>query len=749
MTDYDQWLAANDRFLSELVAWLRGRLEQLAGDHGPAELAPLGDTPPRPALQLLARRRRSSAEPGPAVRPAAADPPGAAAPAPAPPAPAGLADAEDLDEPPPLILLARRLGLSGFERDVLLLAAAMELDTRIAPLCALAQHDPQRPYPTFALALAMFDRPSWDVMSPGRPLRHWRLVDAGPLRAQPLTVSRLTADERIVNYIKGLNHLDDRLGPLLRPITRPDGADLSPSQQATASAVVTAVRRSAAAARPSFIQLLGSDPASKRLVAARAAAEIGLDLFELSSDDLPAAGADFDAFARLWHRESLLSPLALLVDAADADAGGTAASAVRRWPYAGAGLVLLDVREPWPSPGTATLIVDVAKPTATEQRAAWQAALGARAGANPERLAGQFDLNYPVIGRIAREAIPGDAIIPGDASTPDEDEDEDVTASLWDGCLMQSRPALDQLAQRVDPRATWSDLKLPPEEQQLLRQIESQVAYRAEVYDTFGFRDRMNRGLGISALFAGESGTGKTMAAEVLASALRLLLYRIDLSAVVSKYIGETEKNLRKLFDAAEGGGAILFFDEADALFGKRSEVKDSHDRYANIEINYLLQRMETFGGLAVLATNRKSAMDTAFLRRLRFVVNFPFPGSGERAAIWSGAFPAGTPLGDLDYARLARLHLTGGSIQNVALNAAFAAARDGGKVTMPVVLAAARTEFRKLDKSASEADFRWLETAETAERANPAETAETANPAETAETAETAGKAERVEEPA
>jgi SpoVK/Ycf46/Vps4 family AAA+-type ATPase len=236
------------------------------------------------------------------------------------------------------------------------------------------------------------------------------------------------------------------------------------------------------------------------------------------------------------------------------------------------------------------------------------------------------------------------------------------------------------------------------------------VAHRAAVYDTFGFRDRMNRGLGISVLFAGESGTGKTMAAEVLADALGLMLYRIDLSAVVSKYIGETEKNLRKLFDAAEGGGAILFFDEADALFGKRSEVKDSHDRYANIEINYLLQRMEAFGGLAVLATNLKSAMDTAFLRRLRFVVNFPFPGASERAAIWSGIFPADTPLGDLDYGRLARLHLTGGSIQNIAVNAAFAAAQAGGHVTMSVLLAAARTEFRKLDKPINEADFRWLE---------------------------------------
>jgi SpoVK/Ycf46/Vps4 family AAA+-type ATPase len=230
------------------------------------------------------------------------------------------------------------------------------------------------------------------------------------------------------------------------------------------------------------------------------------------------------------------------------------------------------------------------------------------------------------------------------------------------------------------------------------------------VYDEWGFRQKMNRGLGISALFAGASGTGKTMAAEVIANDLRLNLYRIDLSAVVSKYIGETEKNLRQLFDAAEDGGAILFFDEADALFGKRSEIKDSHDRYANIEINYLLQRMEAYRGLAVLATNMKSALDQAFLRRLRFIVNFPFPGAEDRKRIWRKVFPAETPIERLDYDRLARLNLTGGSIHNIALNAAFLAAQAGGAVTMPLVLAAARTEFRKLERPINEADLRWRE---------------------------------------
>jgi SpoVK/Ycf46/Vps4 family AAA+-type ATPase len=221
----------------------------------------------------------------------------------------------------------------------------------------------------------------------------------------------------------------------------------------------------------------------------------------------------------------------------------------------------------------------------------------------------------------------------------------------------------------------------------------------------------MNRGLGINALFSGESGTGKTMAAEVIANELKLDMYRIDLSAVVSKYIGETEKNLRRLFDAAEDGGAILFFDEADALFGKRSEVKDSHDRYANIEINYLLQRMEAYRGLAILATNMKSVLDQAFMRRLRFIVNFPFPGPAERKAIWQKVFPAKTPTEELDFDRLARFNLTGGAINNIAINAAFlAAGSQSSRVTMPLILEAARSEFRKLEKPFTEAEFRMIE---------------------------------------
>jgi hypothetical protein len=340
--------------------------------------------------------------------------------------------------------------------------------------------------------------------------------------------------------------------------------------------------------------------------------------------------------------------LALCIDAEDLD-GATAQDATDalQWFLArDLGLVLVGLREPLPKAGAHAITVDVAKPSADEQRAAWTEAIQSAvpdkaANELAMRLAGQFQLNLTQIRSVAEGAIASSASGP-------------IAGRLWDACCGLARPRLDQLAQRIEPTADWDDLVLGAEASALLSQIAAQVRCRYQVYEDWGYAQKQTRGLGINALFAGESGTGKTMAAEVLANELQLALYRIDLSAVASKYIGETEKNLRKLFDAAERGGAILFFDEADALFGKRSEVKDSHDRYANIEINYLLQRMEAFSGLAILATNMKGALDPAFLRRLRFVVNFAYPGAAERKQIWQKAFAPGVPRGELDFDHLA-----------------------------------------------------------------------------------------------
>ena len=696
MNNLADWQRHNDDYLSAALNWLRLRLRRLAGQQptGSAAASPLPSEPETAKKRRFcwcSRAKNRLPAPEAVLLPKAAD---AVTDAQIAQAAEAMAAAEAVEPPPALVILSRRFGLSRFEQEILLLCAVMELDTRIGALCASAQGDPLRGYPTFALALALFDEPVWEALSPERPLRYWQLLEINQPGAQPLTTSALRADERIVNYLKGLNYLDDRLTPLLAPLAD-EPEELPPSQQ---ERVETITRHLRAAPHPlPLVQLLGADSSSKRLIAARAAGELGLGLYRLAAEMLPAQWAELEKLVRLWQRESLLLPVALYLDAHDSE---WELPSLNQFAARSGGVLFLDTREPRLDLGRDAVSVDVAKPTATEQRAAWAATLGEAAGDSPQRLASQFNLSLAEIQRIARTTL----AVYQDRPSPEH---------LWQACLSASRPRLDTLAQRLEPKATQDDLVLPPAESELLHQISAQVQERSTVYETWGFGRRMNRGLGISALFAGESGTGKTMAAEVIANQLKLSLYRIDLSAVVSKYIGETEKNLRRVFDAAEDGGAILFFDEADALFGKRSEVKDSHDRYANIEINYLLQRMEGYRGLAILATNMKSALDQAFMRRLRFIFNFPFPGPKERKLIWQKVLPPETPTEALDYEHLSRLTLTGGSIHNIALNAAFMAARAGTAVTMPLVLEAARSEFRKLEKPINEADFRMVRPVE------------------------------------
>jgi SpoVK/Ycf46/Vps4 family AAA+-type ATPase len=334
------------------------------------------------------------------------------------------------------------------------------------------------------------------------------------------------------------------------------------------------------------------------------------------------------------------------------------------------------------------LALRVDKPVPEEQQRLWRQALQTGPGDTlPQRLATQFRFG-------ARE-------IAEHAASPQ------ATHSLWQRCREAARPRLEALAQRVTSSATWADLVLPDTARQTLRLIAAQLQHRHRVHTDWGFAERSGRGLGLSALFFGDSGVGKTLACEVLANELQLDLYRIDLSAVVSKYIGETEKNLRSVFDGAEDTGAILLFDEADALFGKRSEVKDSHDRYANIEVGYLLQRMEAYRGLAVLTTNQRAALDAAFLRRLRFVVNFPFPDQAQRERIWRCSFPAALPRGEIDFAKLAKLPLAGGAINNIVLNAAFFAAADDAPVQMQHLAQAAQLEAAKQERPGADSQTR------------------------------------------
>jgi hypothetical protein len=657
MSAHASWQEGNTRYLAAGLSWLRLRLERMAA----------GNVDDTDALQD-AEKEFSLCE-------------------------------SQMDPPPALTDLTQRLGLSRFEQQVLLLCAAMELDTRTAELCARAQGDAARRYPTFALALALFADAAWDALSPERPLRHWRLIDIQQSQTQALTTSALRADERIANYIKGLNHLDERLLAMLSRMDMASEADvLQPSQQASVERIVHALSGAMNAPTLPAIQLLGIDAPSKHLVAANAAARFGRHLYRVNLDMLPTSHVDLEAFARLWQRECMLLPIALLIECGDGAVSATGHTSLCRFLTRSDGLFFIDARELLPRLGRAHVAVDVAKPTSTEQREAWSAALGEKASDSPAALSAQFDLDITTIQRIA------------DAATLDGPANEqELSILLWDECKAAVRPALDALAHRIDAKATWDDIVLPAEQLALMRQICAQVRCRNRVYEDWGFARKMNRGLGISALFEGASGVGKTMAAEVIANDLRINLYRIDLSTVISKYIGETECNLRRLFDAAEDGGAILFFDECDALFSRRSEVKDSHDRYANIETNYLLQRIEAYGGLAILATNMKSSLDVGFVRRLRFIVNFRFPGPAERRLIWRKAFPPGAPREELDFERLGRINLAGGSIHSAALCAAFLAAQGRSAVDMGCVMSAIRTEFMKLGRPINEADFRVL----------------------------------------
>jgi ATPase family associated with various cellular activities (AAA)/Winged helix domain, variant len=683
MSESADWLDANTRYMTAAVAWVRALLQSRVSPGVPSQAAP--------GTRSLWRSRRL---PPPSIAPEVVlitdEREGLAA-----------QHANEMDAiaartttPPALLVLEQRLGLSPFERRVLLLCVAMELDTSIAGLCAQVQGDAFRPYPTFALALTLFAEPSWDALAPDRPLRHWRLIEITQPGATPLTTSPLRADEHILNFIKGVSYLDDRLMPFLSPLLDP-GEDVPASQRAVADSVARQLGAVLGADALPTVQLLGADPASKQIVAGLVCRALGLRVYRLDWSLLPTAPADLESWARLWQRDSVLLHAALLVDTVSSDSGH--AGAVDQLLTRLHAVVFLATRNLWPRMVRPPIIAEATKPTALEQRECWAKALGMDAGNIPDALATQFNMNAATIRELAQRELGNQAAVP--SSLGDR---------LWDASRALTRPQLDTLAQRLTPIARWEDIVLPANELALLRRIADQVVSRGIVYRDWGFAQRMSRGLGISVLLSGASGTGKSMAAEVLANHLRLDLFRIDLSAVVSKYIGETEANLRRLFDAAEDGGAILFFDEADALFGKRTEIKDSHDRYANIEINYLLQRMESYSGLAILATNMKSALDQAFLRRLRIVVNLPYPGPAERKAMWQKAFPAEARTADLDFDRLAKISVTGGHIAVIALNAAFQAAHAGAAVTMPMVLNAVRIEFRKLGRPINESELRW-----------------------------------------
>ena len=602
---------------------------------------------------------------------------------------------------PALAVLSEQFLLNTFEREVMLLCVAMELDPLTGQRCRTVNLD-GAPYPTFALALRLFDQGAWDALSPWRPLRAARLITVAAAAGQGLVTAPLLAEEAVLHFVKGLqwvtsypngsvhSHLDHRLATCGVPTSTLDIA-LPPSHLKLVEEILAGW--SDGAVEPEVFNLVGPSAAGSRQVAATAAQAAGYELFRIDVTDL--LDRDVEELAALWSRDRRLHPVAVLLEADELQPD--VVRAVTRFLKKAGGLRFLASRQHMTLGPIPHRVVDVRWMSTLEQQLLWSESLPTDQAGLATQLADRFRLDAATIVRLANtsSAHVGDAEAVHKQAR-DGDAGHDESTRLVRRCRDATRPDLAGLASWSQPRASWRDLVVPAPTANVLRDIVVHVQHRNKVLQDWGFGGRSSRGRGTSALFSGPTGTGKTLAAEVLAHELDTPLCSVDLAAVVSKYIGETEKNLSRVFDAAEASNALLLFDEADALFGRRSQVRDSHDRYANVEVSYLLQRFEAFDGLAVLSTNMADALDVAFLRRLRFVVTFEFPAAPERKRIWSTVFPPAVPVDEPDLDALASIPVTGATIRNIALHAAFAAAHCGGSVTQDLIISAAERELEK-----------------------------------------------------
>jgi SpoVK/Ycf46/Vps4 family AAA+-type ATPase len=604
----------------------------------------------------------------------------------------------DISPRPALETICKSFNLSHFERMILLLCAGMELDGAFASLCAAAQSDRQISYPTFGLALSLFPDTHWSALAPVSALRRWHLIEIGS--RESITKAPLSIDERVLHYLTGVPYVDEKLIGIVEHVK--SSYMIAPSHSELAHHISERWLNMEDSLTLPKIQFYGDDTHDIQNIVYAVCENLNLNLLKINARFIPSSPNEIHSLIHLLERESVLTSSVLLLECRNIETTDEARMSIilQFINYLNSALMISSKGNSLKLDRNA-MAVYVDKPSTREQRMIWETAFAEHsdnADKKIDSLVSHFNLSASTIQSSVSNAIR----IMKATKKEKSDNSNELTDIIWKTCLINTRPKLEALTQRIEPVADWEDLVLPPLKIETLKNIASHVKQRIKVYEDWGFGRKNSRGLGISAMFSGASGTGKTMAAEVLANELRLDLYRIDLSQVVNKYIGETEKNLRRVFDAAEAGGAILLFDEADALFGKRSEVKDSHDRYANIEISYLLQRMESYRGLAILTTNMKNALDPAFLRRIRFIIEFPFPDFTQRSEIWARIIPSETPQESLDIKKLAKLSVSGGIIRNIAMNAAFLAADNREPVRMKHLLHAAKVEYVKLEKPLS-----------------------------------------------
>jgi SpoVK/Ycf46/Vps4 family AAA+-type ATPase len=618
--------------------------------------------------------------------------------------------------------LANTFQLTPFDIDILIICLAPEIDLRYERLYAYLHDDVTKKRPSVDLVLNLLSS-SFEVKLAARkyfaasaPLSKYFLIHLfdDPARLSPPLLGKyLKINERIVNYLHDSDEIDSHLLPYvskkgpqfqLKDLILPE--DLK-------RRLALLIKGQANAGRRLILYFQGPYGVARHSTAGALCHKLGLNLLTVNLEKLlEVEGSNFEKAVRLVGREALLQKAALYFrnfDILVADANRSFLDVFLCELELRPELTFLAGQTTW-EPADALhdipfVRIEFPPPVYADRVQLWTLSLNGHESSgtdvNLEALANKFRFSGGQIrdaaataGNLARWRNPAKVQV--------------SMTDLYTASRLQSNRKLTSLAQKITPQYRWNDIVLPDDRLQQMQEICNCVKYRALVYEEWGFDRKLSLGKGLNILFAGPSGTGKTMAAEIMAAELGLDLYKIDLSTVVSKYIGETEKNLSRIFAEAQTSNAILFFDEADALFGKRSEVRDAHDRYANIEISYLLQKMEEYEGVVILATNLRKNMDDSFVRRIHFSVEFPFPAEKYRRRIWEGIWPDDIPMSpELDLDFLARrFEIAGGNIRNIALAAAFLAADDGKVIDIAHVIRATQREYQKVGKLSVGEDF-------------------------------------------
>ncbi|MCX4730769.1 ATP-binding protein [Streptomyces sp. NBC_01363] len=607
------------------------------------------------------------------------------------PPPSAPDSGEAWEERSRLTSLAAEFGLTVLDVEILLIALVPDLDDRFEAFYGYLNDDVTRRRPSIGLALGLCGLSPADQVARGRlsaraPLREGRLLLVEDLD-RPFLSRALRVPDRVTAHLLGDDTPDPRLADLLAPWHAVPGVgDPAPLAGALAHGASLAYLREDQGGAGTALAASALTRAGHRV--------LGLDLARLAEDPTPAEAV------RSLVREARLTGAGVVC--APLDAVSREHPELLRLLTATPVPTILVGRAPWDAAWSAAppLLLHAPRVEPSTRAALWTDAYDAPVPEtiDVDRLLSPFLLTPEQITRAARGAAQT-THLDGGTLTPDH---------VRQGARAQNAAGLDRLARRIEPTVTWNDLVLPPDTHAQLRELTARARHRDRVLGEWGMRPGGGRGRGVSALFAGDSGTGKTMSAEVIAADLGLDLYTVDLATVIDKYVGETEKNLERIFSEAAGVNGVLLFDEADAIFGKRSDVKDAHDRYANVESAYLLQRMESFDGLAILATNLRANLDDAFTRRLDLVIDFPVPDPEQRLVLWERCLGPVLPRGkDLDLAFCAEnFELAGGNIRSIAVTSAYLAADTDEPVTMPTLIHAIQREYQKLGRLTLASEF-------------------------------------------